>query len=250
MKSNSALKWNGAKALITTNQEIERYYFEQFKAVFPLPAGTTKYGDRPDVIIRGNESVGIEIANLFLIDGSDICSEQVQLKRREAVLKQAQHEYLRMGGKKINLSVSFNPSFPIIKTTTLASALATKAREIDVLPAGVVPRNLLEDFPQVGLIYHHTQVHEDAKWWVQQYYTVPSLAVERVAQIVSIKNDKLQGYETCDTYWLLLVVDLMNRAQDQDISWPLLANPVHTRFQRVIIYKPQFASWTDVPVLP
>ena len=47
-----------------SNAQIERHYFERFRNDFPLPAGEIIYTDKPDVIIRGGSTLGIEITNL------------------------------------------------------------------------------------------------------------------------------------------------------------------------------------------
>jgi hypothetical protein len=51
-----------------SNQEIERYYFDLFRSVYPLPEGQIKYGDKPDVIIEGQRKIGIEVTNLFFAE--------------------------------------------------------------------------------------------------------------------------------------------------------------------------------------
>ena len=48
-----------------TQQEMEKYYFEMFRKVYPLPAGTVLYRDKPDVII-GENKLGIEMTNFWL----------------------------------------------------------------------------------------------------------------------------------------------------------------------------------------
>lgn len=45
------------------NAEIERYYFELFRQVYAVPAGEIEYTDKPDVIVRGDSTLGIEITN-------------------------------------------------------------------------------------------------------------------------------------------------------------------------------------------
>jgi hypothetical protein len=65
--------------------------------------------------------------------------------------------------------------------------------------------------------------------------------------MVAEKMKKLAGYRPCDKYWLLLVVDFMDPAQDQDIAWPADASALRARFERVLIYKPQFGQVTEVP---
>lgn len=68
------------------NQAIERYYFEQFRSHYPLPAGEVEFTDKPDVVISGAHTVGIEMTNLYLSSGADPSSEQVQRARRLQVI--------------------------------------------------------------------------------------------------------------------------------------------------------------------
>ena len=61
-----------------TNRDIERHYFEQFRGAYSLPTGEVSYFDRPDVLVRGDLKVGIEVTNFYLRDGRDPTSEQRQ----------------------------------------------------------------------------------------------------------------------------------------------------------------------------
>lgn len=79
-------------------------------------------------------------------------------------------------------------------------------------------------------------------------FSVPNLSVDRVAQLVATKQQRLANYKQCDAYWLLVVVDFIDRAQEQDIAWPVECSSLKTSYERVIIYKPQFSRWTEVPV--
>jgi hypothetical protein len=85
-----------------TQQEIERDCFEKFRSVYPLPAGPVFFGDKPDVVIGGNE-LGIEITNFYVQDGSDPSSEQVQCWRREKSVSTAQKVYEQATGKNFRL---------------------------------------------------------------------------------------------------------------------------------------------------
>lgn len=69
-----------------------------------------------------------------------------------------------------------------------------------------------------------------------------------MAATIAEKHNKLPAYKQCDAFWLLLVVDFIDRAQDQDIRWPDPAIEFSSPFERIIVYKPQFAEWTDVPI--
>ena len=230
-----------------SNQEVEKYYFNQFKAHYPVPPGQVEHTDKPDVIVHGHRTLGIEIANLYLSDGANHGSEQVQRRIRDTVLRLAQDEYLAAGGKKIELTFLFDPSHPISNTKPLATALARVAANIEKLPAGQVNRSQFLHVPEVCFVYHNPTEYHDAKWRTSQVYTVPNLSLPRLAEVVESKHKKLAEYKPCDAYWLLLIVDFMDPAQDQDIDWPKSEDPLRSSFEKIIIYKPQFAAWTEVP---
>jgi len=232
-----------------SNSEVERYYFEQFRTHFPLPTGVVEYTDKPDVIIHGERRLGVEIANLYLVHGSEPSSEQKQRHFRETVLQQAQARYRRAGGKKMELTISFDPRRPIKNAKEVAAALAVAAASIEDLPSGQVSRTYFANVPEVSFVYHSSIEYPDPVWRVCQRYTVPPLSLPRLATTIAEKHNKLPSYKQCDAFWLLLVVDFIDHAQDQDIRWPDSAIEFYSPFERIIVYKPQFAEWTDVPIL-
>jgi hypothetical protein len=231
-------------------QEIEQYYFNQFKAHYPIPPGQVEHTDKPDVIVRSHRTIGIEIARLYLADGANSGSEQRQRRIRDEVLRKAQVEYLATGGKKIELTFSFDPSHPISNRMALSisTALAKVAAAIEKLPAGQIDRSHFRHVPEVCFIYHNPIEYHDAKWRTSQVYTVPNLSLSRLAEIAESKHRKLAQYTPCDAYWLLLVVDFMDPAQDQEIHWPESEAPIKSPFEKIIVYKPQFAAWIEVPI--
>ncbi|MGH2510321.1 MAG: hypothetical protein ACRDHZ_23345 [Ktedonobacteraceae bacterium] len=85
----------------------------------------------------------------------------------------------------------------------------------------------------------------DAKWQVMQTHDFDVMAVERLREILREKEEKAQQYRPCDAYWLLVVVDWMDPAQEQEIR----VDGISIRsdvFGRVIIYKPHFEHIVDV----
>ena len=98
-----------------TNMEKEKYYFEQFRRIFPLPPGDVVYGDTPDVIInmKNKRKLGIEIVNFYREDGSNSVSEQRQIELRKDVVSSSQKKYLDKKGGKFEISFSFNKTYPI-----------------------------------------------------------------------------------------------------------------------------------------
>lgn len=230
-----------------SNQAVERHYFEQFRSHCQVPVGEIEYTDKPDIIIRGPKTIGIEIANLYVTDGADPASEQVQLVRRGRTLERAQSLYLSTGGKRIELSVDFRPEQPIREVESVAQTLADLAGRIDNLPSGQISPSAFKHVPELRFVYYNAQEYVDATWRPVQCYSVPGLALERLHEIVRVKARKAQAYQSCDAYWLLLVVDFMDPAQDQDLHWPDAAQPIKSPFERVLLYKPQFAQVVQVP---
>lgn len=230
-----------------SNQTVERHYFELFRSHYEVPDGDLVFTDKPDVIVRGTQTIGVEIANLYLASGADPASEQVQRVRRLQILKRAQALHRASGGKRIELSVGFNPEYPIQELEPVALALATIATKVEDSPSGQVSRMLFEHVPELGFLYYNQKEYADAKWRPVQGYYVPSLSLERLRVLVSEKTKKLRDYQPCDSYWLLLVVDFMDPAQDQDFQWPAGEMLEKSPFERIFLYKPQFGQVVQVP---
>jgi len=110
------------------NAEIEKHYFEMFRQVYPF-GGTVAYGDSPDVIIEGEKRIGVEITRFFLEDGKLPASEQVQIKRRERVVLDAQQLYQEENGRSIIIIFGFNNLNPIRDEKKLKSELVSLARD-------------------------------------------------------------------------------------------------------------------------
>jgi hypothetical protein len=230
-----------------TNQTIERCYFKLFASHYDMPAGAVVFTDKPDVIVRGERSIGIEIANLYVDSGADPASEQVQRVRRLQVLERAQALHHESGGRHIELSVDFDPKCPIRDIEPLARSLTAIATEVDHSPSGQVNPTLFAQVPELRFVYHNRKEYPDAKWRSVQCHSVPCLSLGRLRELISDKTKKLSAYQPCDAYWLLLVVDFMDSAQDQDLHWPPGEVLGSSPFERVLLYKPQFAEVLQVP---
>src|SRR5450830_163932 len=230
-----------------SNQTIERYYFELFQSHYEVPNGDLVFTDKPDVIVRGTQTIGIEIANLYLSSGADPASEQVQRARRLQVIVRAQALHRASGGRHVELSVGFNPEYPIQELEPVALALAAIATQVDGSPSGQVSRMLFEHAPELHFLYYNQKEYADPEWRPVQGYSVPALSLERLRGLVADKTKKLRNYQPCDSYWLLLVVDFMDPAQDQDFQWPAGEVLEESVFERILLYKPQFGQVVQVP---
>ena len=234
-----------------TNSKIEQYYFELFRSDFELPAGHIKYHDKPDVLIQveaTGQTVGIEITNFYLQDGAAITSEQRQRPLREKVVRIAQQLYANTGGRKIELSVDFSPLHAISDCKKLAVALADFAKAISGKVQGYTNYSPSAEIPELRWIYHNGNEYQDAKWSVMQSFEGVQLCPARLREIVAIKDELAKNYCRTDCLWLLLIVDFMDLAQDQELVWPLGESLKSSAFDRIIIYKPQFRQLLEIKI--
>ena len=229
-----------------SNQEIERYYFDMFRRDYQLPDGTIVHDDKPDVILEGERKIGIEITNLFLENGAHPESEQVQQRARKATVSKAQQLYQANGGKKIELSFSFEKTVPIRDQAKLAKNIATLAKNIDELKTGSIRKDAFKDIPELSFVYLNAKEYEDPQWRVAQCYSGQLMSTEKLRAIVKDKESQSNGYQHCDAYWLIVVVDFIDRAQDQEILIDNFEKITSTVFEKVIVYKTHFGHVLEV----
>jgi hypothetical protein len=225
-----------------SNQDIERYYFEMFRKDYPLPPGAITYKDAPDVILEGVKRIGIEITNFFLEEGSLSESEQSQKKLREKVVSSAQRIYDAENGKKFEIAFGFDKANPIRNQKALATKIVQLAKSIEGYKTGQVQKDVFEAIPELSFVYLNSRGYTDARWRVVQVYNVPVMSRDRLIDIVRSKERRANKYEKCDAYWLLVVVDFMNVAQDQEILVDGFDKIQTDVFEKIIVYKTLFGQ--------
>ena len=218
----------------------ESYHFEMFRRNYQLPAGRIEYRDKPDVILHGAKKIGIEITNFFLEDGGLPKSEQVQSRARKAVVSQAQRIYLANGGKRIELSFSFDKASPIRDRGKLARKIAGLGKHIDGRKSGRISKDSFNDIPELLFVYLNAEEYQDPEWRVVQVYDGPILSRDKLLEIVKKKESKSKDYRPCDAYWLVVVVDFIDPAQDQEIRVDGFQKIGSSVFERVLVYKTRF----------
>ena len=231
---------------LPTARAIERHYFEQFRKHFPVPDGQVVYADKPDVRVHGDRTLGVEIVRLYLTDGGNPESEQRQSALRSEVLAKAQALHDKLGEKKIELHVDFDPATPITDVPSAAQRLAQLARQIQHEPT-TLSGHSTEIKHGLRFVYHNAVEYLDAKWQNIQSYSVNAVDPDRLRVVVDEKVAKAKQYKICDELWLLIVVDFMDRAQDQDLTLPAGLKLSAAPFNRVLLYKPQFRQVVEVP---
>jgi len=224
-----------------TTGETERYYFEMFLRDYPLPSGDIEYGDKPDIILAGERRLGIEITRLYVQDGDVPGSEQVQSKLRDSLVANAQRLYERSGGKPVELSIGFNKSQPILDKVKVAHQIAAFANRVRDRETGQVPKREYKDIPELQFVYLYAKPGRVATWRVMQVHDHGLMSLERLQEIVARKEVSAAQYKACDSYWLLVIVDFLDAAQEQEIRLQQRVRQVQSRvFEKVLVYKPYF----------
>ena len=225
----------------------EQYYFEMFRRDYLLPKGRIEYRDKPDFILRGEKKIGIEITNFYLEDGRRTDSEQLQRGTRETVVAKAQSIYLDNGGRGITLFFSFDKESPIggkRQQDRLAKRIAKLAEQVYGRQTGKVGADVFDDITELSFVYLIAEDYPNSQWKVQQDYRGSVLSRAKLQKIVRTKESKVRGYERCDAYWLVVVVDFNDPAQDQEIRVDGLKIDSSV-FDKVLVYKTVYRHVLD-----
>lgn len=221
-------------------KEIEKYYFERFSKDYQLTMVNINYGDKPDVVIIGDRKIGIEITNFFLEDGRLPESEQIQRKTREDVVNKAQQIYQARNKRKIEFSFGFNKDQPIRDKKKVIQEIVELAIRVDAETTGEINRDEFRNIPEVSFVYLNARSYDDAKWRVIQIHTVHLMSRRQLVDIVRKKERKSKEYERCDAYWLLVVVNFIDPAQDQEIRIDNAEKIKSNVFEKILVYKTVF----------
>lgn len=225
-----------------TKKEKERLWLEHFRKEYPyqgdFPAGIVKYHENPDVlVIDSARTVGIEITEFHLIDGSLPQSEPQQALRRAGVVEEARRLYLAEGGKDIGFSFGFQ-YISADRRKKLPAELAAFAKRIE---DNVSETIWLEGnaAPEEVTFAWNSGEYQNAVWQAQQVHKGSLTSKDKLVEIIRSKERKVKGYQKCDAYWLLICVSFFDRAQDQEIR---IDDPyVHSDvFERIFMFKSVF----------
>jgi hypothetical protein len=226
-----------------TTAESERYYFEMFREAYGWSGTSVEYGDKPDVIVEASgKKIGIEITNFFLKAGNLPKSEQKQRLARQKVIQHAHKIYLGQKGRTFELTFTFDERHPILEQGKLANAIVALARRAEGGQTGQLASGLLEEIPELACVWLNAKDYDDAKWRIAQVYDVPIMSLPDLKAIIDEKELKATQYKACDAYWLLVIVDFIDAAQDQEIPDDVFKNLQSPVFEKVLLYKPQFGQ--------
>lgn len=226
---------------------LERAYYQEFAKHCPLaPNGFVEFSDKPDIRVYGKDTIGIEITNIYLKDGRDPTSEQVQSRYRSDVIERAELLYLADGHPRYEFWFDFDPLIPITNCKELSGRLYKCVLEAIKEQRAYSSFKGFDECPEIRFMTYNGKEYPDAKWKPIQGYDIPVLNRERVLEIVVNKASKVENYQSCDRYWLLLIVEFWDPCQDQQLALNEVIRTGPTPFEKIIIFKPTTREWLEV----
>lgn len=226
-----------------SNTIVERAIWEDFCRTRKIQ-GEVSYSDKPDVrLLTRSEVIGVEITSLYLLEGSSIQSEQRQRPLRQIVIDRAFSNYRVGGGKGIEITLQFSIERPIVNSRIpeIADKLVSIAKRIENLPVGSVSSQFFSDVPEIEWIYLNSKQYDDPKWRVGQVYSLQKTAELNVQKVIRQKEAKALSYNGCNQYWLLIAVDPMDAAQEQEFMIGEL-DISSSFFSKVVLFKRLFGE--------
>jgi hypothetical protein len=158
-------------------------------------------------------------------------------------VSKAQALYRANGGKRIELTIAFDPARPItsLRRRRLPGELAALAKLVvdNSRASGEVDRRQFRAMPEISSVHLNTREYPDAKWRLIGSYTVGLMSQAGLESIVREKEARSAQYHARDAYWLLVVVEPMDAAQEQEIRIDGLS-VASAVFDKIIVYKPGF----------
>jgi len=234
------LAWKNEMTKKLTQKEREEHYFELFRRVYSLPCGTIIYDDKPDVILEGARKIGIEITNFYLERGQRLESEQRQRDLRASVISEAQRAYQASNKENIKLTISFDKTNPIRDRKTIVQKIANLAEQLKGNSTGSVDDHFFQNIPEISYLYLNTEEGAASEWKNVQLYIGSRMSRDDLIRIVRDKEESSKQYKKCDSFWLLVAVDFMDRAQDQEILTDEFGKIESNVFEKIIVYKTHF----------
>ena len=125
--------------------------------------------------------------------------------------------YQRGGGRRFELTFGFKDDVPITNVEKVGEQLCEFAKGLERAATGPLPPDAFGAIPELSFVELNAKKDDDAKWRNSEVHSVGLMSAKTLRKVIKEKERKCAGYDSCDAYWLLIVVDFMDRAQEQEI---------------------------------
>jgi hypothetical protein len=214
-----------------------------FADVYPLD-GVPIQGDKPDYIIRGDRCVGVELSELYQVDGKD--SAQHQIKVRKGLLTKAQELYRRSTEKQAAYAIGFNDSVPLRRTSSLEQALVTVLLG-DWKRGAELPKAAHSHIREIRSVFRIDADNID--WQLRGTQEGGPIDLQRVEECIRKKELLLGTYAKCDAHWLLLTYSFFAAGQGFEPSLPREPQAIITSFEKVFVFERGSRTVVPIPVI-
>ena len=212
--------------------KIFERFFNTFANEFNLNDGWEQQ-EKPDFIVyQNNKKIGVELTR-YNIEG-----EEKQSALCNAVVKEAQIEYLKINSNNIQLSIDFNRDFPILNKTKFVRKLRALAVSLCNEATGQVSNDKFAQIKELRYVSLYSELDNIwPNWEVSQIHSTPNFSNTEFEKIIKKKELKSIDYEICDENWLLVSMDFMNRAQDSNVDVEIMVHHYSSIFSKIILYR-------------
>jgi len=167
------------------------------------------------------------------------------------VVADAHRLYLADGGKCVGFTFGFDKSNPIFpdRIKAISKDLAAVALAHDDESSGEIDSYVFRDaMPELISIYRGEKEYASPKWRIAQVHRFGRMSKDDLEAIVREKDSKASQYEACDAYWLLVVVDGFDAAQEQEIRVDGLCVS-SSKFEKIIVFH-TFGHFVEIATAP
>ena len=191
-------------------------------------------------MILGDRKIGIEITNFYLKDGGDLRASSGSASCVVASYKRRTNSIALRARKGIELTVTFNSGVPV----TPAACKTLPGQLADICGAEQAKAKRRPYYgdelpPEILRVWISSEDWPSPSWERGgQVYSVEEMALPRLSEIVAAKEAKAAEYQICDAYWLLVVVDWIDPAQEQEITTTKVT--YHRVSTSVLLYTSRF----------
>jgi hypothetical protein len=256
------------KARPEASQSVERFHLDTFLRLMPtIGNGHREYGGKPDLLLHGNEHrLGVEHTRLFQPQHPPL-QERESLENR-LVAKAWKIYSSDATGFPLNLSVCFDERESLRKEdiNPYATRLASTVRRLDkaIGDADYLERFLVfetwrlnKEWPQalpevIGeLLYERVSKKEYELWSTPRSCMLPALSKTQIQARLDHKEKKLPWYrQTCDSVWLLIVLDGGSPATYQSVDDGLFTLRYTSSFDRVFLMERFSEKLHELKLIP
>ncbi|MFO8129306.1 MAG: hypothetical protein R6T99_05325 [Bacteroidales bacterium] len=225
----------------------EHLAIDLFRMLYPdFPGGKLRKSESPDFILQTSRkiSTGIEITRL-LPDSAHPKIKTPQKKRdvQNQVTQEVENHYRYFEGMPVWAEIYYNKELTIPKNQVRPYAQCITSmlfrRMLGRRPGDIFPLRVEKGLPEgtdIVLLYHH-HLFQKIRFESKEGYQIPDLHAETLQSALQPKEKKLPLYQSGnhDQYWLIVVIDWLDRTMGLNIDNKIGKWDIRTDFDKLFL---------------